>query len=138
MVASGLAAEHVADCPSRVRPLQIERTTSLWERARLFFVGTFFVLVGYSIGTLTFLANRLFNWQTPRLLRVLANYVSAVKLYTQRRRFGVGFLWHREEFLDSIGEPPRVSIRRRIIRAIADVAANKYDRWYIRPTVRAR
>ena len=82
--------------------------------------------------------NRLFNWQTPRLLRVLANYVSAVKLYTQRRRFGVGFLWHREEFLDSIGEPPRVSIRRRIIRAIADVAANKYDRWYIRPTVRAR
>ena len=131
MVASGLAAEHVADCPSRVRPLQIERTTSLWERARLFFVGTFFVLVGYSIGTLTFLANRLFNWQTPRLLRVLANYVSAVKLYTQRRRFGAGFLWHREEFLDSIGEPPRVSIRRRIIRAIADVAANKYDRWYI-------
>ena len=89
------------------------------------------MLVGYSIGTLTFLANRLFNWQTPRLLRVLANYVSAVKLYTQRRRFGAGFLWHREEFLDSIGEPPRVSIRRRIIRAIADVAANKYDRWYI-------
>jgi hypothetical protein len=71
------------------------------------------------------------NWQTPRLLRVLANYVSTVKLYTQRRRFGAGFLWHREEFLDSIGEPPRVSIRRRIIRAIADVAANKYDRWYI-------
>jgi hypothetical protein len=81
--------------------------------------------------TLTFLASRLFNWQTPRLLRVLANYVSAVKLYTQRRRFGAGLLWRREEFLDSAGEPPRVSIRRRMIRTIADVAANKYDRWYI-------
>jgi hypothetical protein len=89
------------------------------------------VLVGYSIGTITFLASRLFNWQTPRLLRVLTNYISAVKLYTQRRRFGPGLPGHPEEFLDAVGDPPRVSIRRRMIRAIADVAANRYDRWYI-------
>ncbi len=30
---------------------------------------------------------------------------------------------------DSVGEPPRVSVRRRMIRAIADVACNNYQRW---------
>jgi hypothetical protein len=36
-----------------------------------------------------------------------------------------------QDVLDTIGEPPRVSIRRRMIRTIADVALAKYDRWYV-------
>src|SRR5690349_9290961 len=46
-------------------------------------------------------------------------------------RFGSGLWWSRDEFLDSMGEPPRVSIRRRMVRGIADVACAGYQRWYV-------
>jgi hypothetical protein len=102
-----------------------------WTRLRLFGVSAVFALLGFSLGTLTFLAKRLFGLEAPHILRVVTNYVSGVKLYNQRRRFGPGLVPGEEEFLDAIGEPPRVSVRRRMIRAIADVASNGYDRWHI-------
>jgi hypothetical protein len=104
---------------------------TVWDRARLFMVGVYFTLLGYSIGTLSFLGNRLLNLRTPKILQLLTNYVSGVKIYNQRHRYGSGLGWQWEEFLDSVGDPPRVSIRRRMIRTIADVACNGYDRWYI-------
>jgi hypothetical protein len=115
----------------RVAPPVVPAERWLYDRARLFLVGAFFALLGFSIGVLTFLANRLLLWQTPDVLRVMANYISAVKLYNQSGRYGPGLLWQREDFLDSVGEPPRVSVRRRMIRTIADVACNNYDRWYV-------
>ena len=115
----------------RVAPPFVERRKWWWDRVRLWGVGTFFMLLGYSVGAISFVLSRLFNLQTPSLLRTISNYISAVKLYNQQRRYGVGLLWKREEFLDSIQEPPRVSIRRRMIRAIADVATNRYHRWYV-------
>jgi hypothetical protein len=115
----------------RVSPPSILGGSELYARFRLFLVGVFFALLGFSVGTLTFLANRLFNWQTPDVLRVIANYVSAVKLYNQRERYSPGLWWESEDFLDSIGEPPRVSVRRRMIRTICDVAIGEYDRWYV-------
>lgn len=57
--------------------------------------------------------------------------LSAVKLYNQRRRFGPGLWWAREDFLDTVGQPPRVSLRRRMIRALCDVACQPYTRWYV-------
>lgn len=102
-----------------------------WDRMRLFFTGMFFALLGFSIGWITFLAGRLLNLQPPNLLRTLANYISAVKLYNQPHRYGPNLFGSQEDFLDTIDEPPRVSIRRRMIRAIADVACNDYDRWYV-------
>jgi hypothetical protein len=116
---------------SRVIPPEVLRRSWLWDRLRLWMVGVFFMLLGYSIGAASFLASRLFNLQPPNLLRTISNYISAVKLYNQERRFGPGLFWQREEFLDSIDEPPRVSIRRRMIRTIADVACNQNDRWYV-------
>jgi len=115
----------------RVIPPTIALPHRIWDRVRLFFVGFIFALLGFSIGTLTFLANRLLLWQTPDVLKVIANYISAVKLFNQSWRYGPGLLWAHEDFLDSVGEPPRVSVRRRMIRAIADVACNNYHRWYI-------
>jgi len=114
-----------------VEPPVVPGQQTLLDRCRLFMIGVFFTVVGYSIGTLGFLANRLLDWQAPDVLQVLANYISSVKLYSQRRRFGPGLFWQREEFIDSVGEPPRVSLRRRMIRTIADVACNDYDRWYL-------
>lgn len=114
-----------------VAPPHIPDRSPAWDRFRLWMVAVFFMLLGYSVGTIAFLATRLFNLQMPNLLRTIANYISAVKLYNQERRFGPGLFWKREEFLDTVGEAPRVSVRRRMIRAIADVACNRYHRWYI-------
>jgi hypothetical protein len=115
----------------RVAPPVLPAHSSLYDRFRLFMVGAFFALLGFSIGWILFLANRTLKWRLPDVLRVLTNYLSAVKLYNQKRRFGPGLWWSREEFIDAIGEPPRESVRRRMVRAICDVACKEYDRWYI-------
>jgi hypothetical protein len=115
---------------NRVFP-PVVNSSKLWDRLRLYMVGVFFVLLGYSVGTFAFLAARLLNWQTPNLLRTATNYLSGVKIYNQERRYGPGLLPQRLEFLDSLDEPPRVSIRRRMIRALADVATDGCDRWYV-------
>jgi hypothetical protein len=62
---------------------------------------------------------------------VFVNYVSGVKLYNQPHRYGGGFPSKLEDFLDALDEPPRVSIRRRMIRTIMDAARADYSRWYI-------
>jgi hypothetical protein len=115
----------------QVEPLAVRGLQSAWARAQLYMVAVFFVLLGYSIGTITVVLTRLFQLDPPRLLVVLTNYVSSVKLYNQHQRYGTSPFGGKEDFLDTVGEPPRVSIRRRMIRAIADVACNKYDRWYV-------
>jgi len=102
-----------------------------WIRARLFGVSAVFTLLGFSIGTVSFLLKRLFDLDAPALLVTITNYVSGIKLYNQRRRFGSGLIPNDDEFLDAIGEPPRVSIRRRMIRTIAEVACSDYERWYV-------
>jgi hypothetical protein len=115
----------------RVAPPEVPGGKEAWDRLRLYMVACFFALLGFSIGTLTFLAKRLLLLQTPAVLRVLSNYLSSVKLYNQSWRYGAGLVWAHEDFLDAVGDPPRVSVRRRMIRTIADVACNNYDRWYI-------
>lgn len=103
----------------------------IYDRARLFLSSAFFALLGLSLGPVGFLAKRLLGMRTPDVLRVVTNYLSAVKLYVQRRRFSPGLWWSRDELLDSMGEPPRVSIRRRMVRGIADAACAHYQRWYV-------
>lgn len=114
-----------------VLPPHIPNRNLLSERLKLFGAAVFFATIGTSIGIAMFFAKRVLQLQSPRIVQTIANYVSAVKLYNQERRFGAGLLWHREDFLDTIDEPPRVSVRRRMIRAIADVACGNYHRWYV-------
>ena len=105
----------------------------VWNRLRLFMVGFFFALAGFSVGLVLLLAQRLLNLKTPDLLKTLSNYISGVKLFNQRSRFGpnLSFWPANEDFLDTLDEPPRVSVRRRMIRTIANVALADYDRWYV-------
>jgi hypothetical protein len=103
----------------------------VYDRVRLFLSCAFFALLGLALGPVVFIAKRLLDMKTPDVLRVVTNYMSAVKLYVQRRRFGPGLWWSRDEFLDSMGAPPRVSIRRRMVRGIADAACAQYQRWYV-------
>ena len=105
----------------------------LWQRTRLFMVGVFFLVAAFPIGIGLLLIQRLLNLKTPDLLKTATNYVSGVKLFNQRSRFGPGFCFRppNEDFLDTLDEPPRVSVRRRIVRTIAVVAQADYDCWYI-------
>jgi hypothetical protein len=96
----------------------------LVARLKLLGVSNVFLMGAFSVGALTFLAKRLLGLSPPNFVRVFVNYVSTVKLYSQRTRVGGGFL-------DAYLEPPRVSVRRRMIRTIADVALRDYTRWYI-------
>lgn len=102
-----------------------------WVRLRLFGVSFVAVLGAMSVGLLTFLAKRILKLEPPDIIKVFVNYVAGVKLYNQRGRFGLGFPSKPMDFLDSLNEPPRVSVRRRMIRVIAQAARANYDRWYI-------
>ena len=93
-------------------------------RFRLFCVCNIFAMAGFSLGAIVFFLKRLFGFQAPPIVKILVNYIGAVKLYSQRRRSDGGFL-------DAYTEPPRVSIRRRMIRTLAAVALADYDRWYV-------
>ena len=105
--------------------------SELSVRVRLFLIGCFFLLSSLTIGLVTLVAKRLFNLNALNVVKTFVNYLSSVKLYNQSQRRGAGPA-SNADFLDTIGEPPRDSIRRRMIRTICDVAANRdYARWYI-------
>lgn len=95
-----------------------------WLRVRLFCVSWIFAAAALSWGLGLILLKRVLDIDPPNFIKILVNYVSAVKLYNQRSRAG-------GDFLDALDEPPRVSVRRRMMRALADVALARYDRWYI-------
>lgn len=112
-------------------PDQRPRKIKLFDRARLFSVGIGFVLILGTITVLGFVARRLgFKLANPgpdRLAlgpEILVKYVGDVKLYQQRK-------WLRQGALEDRGYPPRVAIRRRVVRALVDMALEKYDRWYV-------
>jgi hypothetical protein len=104
-------------------------------RVQLFLAGMFFLVAAFSLGAVVFFAKRLLGLEPPDIVRVFVNYISGVKLYNQSTRQGAGFFPNRRDFLDTINDPPRVSIRRRIMQAIVAVAFRPndrpYDRWYI-------
>ncbi|MBI5910592.1 MAG: hypothetical protein HY848_11635 [Betaproteobacteria bacterium] len=100
---------------------KIENYKARW---RLFVVCDGFLMGAFTLGVWTFIARRLFNLGAFRPVRIFVSYLSAVKLYVQHQRIDGGFL-------DAYQEPPRVSVRRRMIRTLADVALANYDRWYI-------
>ena len=100
-------------------------------RARLYGVALVAVVGATSVGMLTFFAERVLNLRPPNLVRAFVNYVAGVKLFNQKNRLGVGLPPKPQDFLDALTDPPRVSVRRRMIRAIATVALRDYDRWYV-------
>ena len=63
----------------------------IWARTRLFMVGVFFMVAALPVGLGLALLQRVFNLRTPDLLKTVTNYVSGVKLFNQRSRYGPGF-----------------------------------------------
>ncbi|ELR98516.1 hypothetical protein [Gloeocapsa sp. PCC 73106] len=57
-------------------------------------------------------------------LNIFSQYMGKVKLYQQEGKKGKGYL-------QDLNEPPRYSIRRRMIKGLVQMATGNYDRWYI-------
>ncbi|HWO99353.1 MAG TPA: hypothetical protein VNL74_01840 [Methylococcus sp.] len=106
----------------RFPPGRAERREWL-VRFRLWFAGVVFLMAMGSVGLLNYLLRRLHAGQLPGA-DVFYRYLGDVKLYQDRKRAGEGAL-------TDVGEPPRVAIRRRMIRVLVDVWQADYDRWYL-------
>ncbi|ACB51784.1 unknown [Crocosphaera subtropica ATCC 51142] len=55
---------------------------------------------------------------------VLVQYLGDIKLYQEGKREGKGPLV-------DLGQPPRVAIRRRMIKGLVEMSLRNYDRWYV-------
>ncbi|MCP5368187.1 MAG: hypothetical protein H6907_04050 [Hyphomicrobiales bacterium] len=95
---------------------------TLRDRAYLFAVACFFLLLGVTWEALRFLARRV-NLAGPSS-SILVRYVGDVKLYQARR-------YDASPSVDGMVERPRVAIRKRMVRALAAMALADYDRWYV-------
>jgi hypothetical protein len=95
----------------------------LWARFRISFVSAFVFMSAFSIALINLVLRRL-RFQPVFSSGTVINFLSGIKLYSQTRRAG-------GSPLDGPDDPPRVAIRRRMVRAIVDAATQGYDRWYI-------
>jgi len=93
------------------------------QRLRLGYVAMMFAFSAFSIALINLILKRL-NFEPLLSTGVIVNLLSGVKIYSQHSRAG-------GSPMDGPDEPPRVAIRRRMVRAMVDVAAADYERWYI-------
>src|SRR5215207_6059359 len=93
------------------------------QRFRLGYVAMMFAFSAFSIALINLILKRL-NFEPLLSTGVIVNLLSGVKIYSQHSRAG-------GSPMDGPDEPPRVAIRRRMVRAMVDVAAADYERWYI-------
>jgi hypothetical protein len=122
---SGIATNNEPFLPGadKTRPPNRAGKLTLWNRFRMAYVAMLFGLSTFSIAFINMILKRL--EAAPVLSTgVIVNYLSGVKLFNQTTRAG-------GSPMDGPDEPPRVAMRRRMIRAMIDVAAAEYDRWYI-------
>ena len=100
---------------------------SWWGRIRLFWVATtIFLLVPLLLllNALNPIINRLLGLKISGP-DILTQFIGDVKLFQQSERIGKGPL-------EDLGEIPIITIRRRMIRAMVEMALQKkYARWYI-------
>lgn len=115
----------------RMHTLEPSRRTRLAARAKILLVSNLLLLTTLSFTIGFGLLKRVFGVEAPGEVRVLVNFLSSIKLYNQKKRRGLGFPGVNADPLDNMGEPPRTAIRRRIVTALADVACQGYDQWFV-------
>lgn len=100
-------------------PLPMRRVKTLWVRAQLFLASLAFLLVLATIGVmdqvLKFLSVRLRVF--PKIRNLIYSYLGDVKLYQD-------WFVRKDERLEVIGQKSRVAIRRRMMRALVQAAAD--------------
>jgi hypothetical protein len=123
---AGLATHNDRYLPgalNRMRPPHHHGKLTIRNRIRMGYVSVLFGLSAFSVALINMILKRL-DFKPLPLTATIVNYLSAVKLYSQDSRAGGGPM-------DGPDEPPRAAIRRRMIRAMVDVARAGYSRWYI-------
>jgi len=122
---AGIATHNSPFLPgaSHTRPPQNAGALSFRNRTRMAYTSALFGLSAFSVALINLVLKRL-GFSALPLTATIVNYLSAVKLYSQEKRAGGGTM-------DGPDEPPRAAIRRRMIRAMIEVAEAGYDRWYI-------
>ncbi len=93
-------------------------------RLKLFFISMFFSLVLSTLSIANFVVARLFSGTRIPGPDIISSYIGDVKLLTQNGRVAKGQL-------TDMGLPPRVSVRRRVVSSLVDMAMADYDRWYV-------
>ena len=91
-------------------------------RLRFFWVSLVILLVLPLLSFLSVILRKVLSFD----LRpdILVQYLGDVKLYQQGKREGKGPL------ID-LGEPPRISVRRRMVKGLVEMSLRNYDRWYV-------
>lgn len=104
-------------------PNNSQKTIGCWARISLFWVSLVILLILPVLSLLKFVFRGLLDINIPRP-DILAQFIGDVKLFQQEKRIGKGPL-------QDLGLPPRVTLRRRMLRAMVEMALHRYDRWYI-------
>jgi hypothetical protein len=107
-------------------PANIDREqprTRPWSRVRLFVVDVNFLPILLTISLLNLVLRRVLTLEFPGP-EILVSYIGDVKLFQQKSRSGKGPL-------AGLGEPPRVTLRRRMVQALVQMATANYHKWYV-------
>ncbi len=122
------------EMPNNVQENQT--TISGWARARLFWVSLVILLILPVLSLLNFVLRRVLALKIPPP-DILAQFIGDVKLFQQEKRINKGPL---QDFGSRAGAPlkermmglrPRVTLRRRMLRRLVEMALLRYDRWYV-------
>jgi hypothetical protein len=99
-----------------------EQQRNFMARLRLWSVGIVFLMTMLSLIPLGYMLRRLGIKKVGS--DIFYQYLGDVKLYQDFKQAEQGYL-------TDIGHPPRVPIRRRMIRVLIDAYLADYDRWYV-------
>jgi hypothetical protein len=122
---AGIASHDTSSLPGAVLTRAPQNAGMLkWRnRLRMAFISSLFGLSAFSVAFINLIIKQ-FGLSALPATATIVNYLSGVKLYNQNIRA-------EGSPMDGPDEPPRAAIRRRMIRAMIDVARGDYNRWYI-------
>ncbi len=100
-----------------------EAIIGLGTRWQLLGTAVVFAPIAAALALLGTLSKKL-GFGDLKLLDLMISYVGDVKLYQASH-------WSGGNRMPDIDQPPRIAIRRRMVRAMVDMALDGHDRWYI-------
>jgi hypothetical protein len=108
--------------PTLLLPFTGKARISFGTRLEYFGIALLFVLVLPLLSLINIILGRLIKRRLR--LNIISQYLGKVKLYQQKQRIVDGFLM-------DFDQPPRATVRRRMVKALVNMAMQDYDRWYV-------
>jgi len=95
---------------------------TLFDRFRFFVVSWVVLLVLPLLSFLSVILRKILGFEIRP--DILVQYLGDIKHYQQEKREGAGYL------ID-LGQPPRISVRRRMVKGLVKMGLADYQRWYV-------